>query len=224
MPKRKRSTFKRKTRKRLYRRRKVRGIKPMVARMISRAEETKFGYYAPATTTILSGVPTMALLFGNMFVGPSILQRIGQKITLTSLRIRLAVEANPVNPCRFRFLVVRDKNANGSLPPSAVDPLMDKTVTSGWLSDFDPATVSQRYQVIWDRTMSLQVAGGSTNLPAKHYVKLSSFKKRPIIYNGNNSGTIGDINKGAIVFFAFTDATANGPTYTLELSAKYKDS
>jgi len=120
-------------------------------------------------------------------------------------------------------MIIRDKQDNAALPATAVDWFVDKNAASCWLSGYDLSTVGPRYQILMDKTFNLNIAGGATDQPVYRTAKWSSYKKMQVIYNIGNAGTIADIIKGGILFAAYTDQAANGPSYQFEHMVKFKD-
>lgn len=217
---------KRKRFRRSFKRRKGRKVARIstVKRMISRREESKFGYSSGGPTAVTTGAPTMAIVFGFMNQGAANTQRIGQKITCHSMQFRLACDCNVAGASRIRVLIVRDKQTNGALPASAQDWFMDKNAATSWYSLYDPSTVGPRYEILCDKSRQLNIGGGNAQTPLKSMISWR-MKRKPfsVVYNIGNAGTIADINKNSILLCVYTDAVANGPSYVFDFAAKYKD-
>lgn len=201
-------------------------VKRMVARGIDSREETKFGYINGGPTAVLTGTPTMALLFGGLLQGVTNLSRIGQEIRTTSFELRMGCDCNAALASRIRVMVIRDKQPNGALPPSAVDWFMDKNAATSWYALYDPSTVGPRYDILMDKSKLLNIAGGNAQTPLRELITWKSSSKRAhgkVVYNIGNAGTIADIIKGAIILAVYTDAVATGPSYVFDFATKFKD-
>lgn len=132
--------------------------------MISRRTETKYGSIT-GTSGVTTGAPTVGLLFGALLPGVGVGQRIGQRVTLVSLRLRHNFEASAAGPSRLRIMLIRDKDCQGALPPAgAVDWMLDKTLANAYASFLDPVTVRSRYQVLYDKTVNCNIQGGGDEL------------------------------------------------------------
>jgi len=202
-------------------------VKGIVRRSIDRAEETKFGFSLGGPTAVVTGTPTMALIFGALNQGVIATTRIGQQVTTKSFELRMAFDPNVLAAARIRVMIIRDKQTNGALPPAgATDWLMDKGGAASWYSMYDPSTVPGRYDILMDKSANLNIVGGAGNFPEKKCIFWKSTSRQGtgvVKYNVGNTGNVTDINKGSIILAVYSDLAANGPSYVFEFAVKFKD-
>jgi len=194
-----------------------------ISKKIDAKEETKYTQNS-GNGTVLTGTPVMGAV-GLMAQGLTVSTRIGNQTPLVGLELKVACDCAAAATSRLRCLLIRDRNTNGALPATAVDFFMDKTAASSWFSAYDPSTVGvgKRYEILFDKTVCLNLAGGATNIPLKELIQFKTKRSRKVIYNSTKSGTIADVNVGSILFCLYTDVAANGPAYAYEYSQWFKD-
>lgn len=146
-------------------------------------------------------------LLANPAVGANFNERIGRKITLKSVFIRglltfqNAIEwnANQVSAAQLaRFMLVWDTQPNGAIP--AITDVLNTNEAASQLN----LNNRDRFRILSDREWALgpfqtgagtsMVAGDKCSVPFKKYKKLNL----EMIFNGNSTGTIADINSGAL--------------------------
>lgn len=161
--------------------------------------------------------------------GTGLGERVGRKISMASLQIRIAGYLGPpvgatLLPYRFglwRYVLVYDKQWNGQTINSTADAAAlfhdpDEITTNLNLNNRD------RYLVLMDKVlrMGTQIFNNSpvpafTTTPEVHYLKkFKKVKGLNVIYNGGNSGNETDIATGALFLFCATtvnsDPTGSG--------------
>lgn len=195
----------------------------LVRRMISRTQENKCSFKHSGALAITTAAGTVINLV-EMQKGNNAGQRNGQRITVNKIDVRVACDANTAgaNSCRFRAMIIVDKQADAALP-STVDWFLDKTVANAVLSGYDPNTVGPRYQILRDRTLQLNMGGGATDATIRKEFRYLSFKRHNISFNQGNVGDITDIVKGALYLCVYTDAAVNGPSYAWTTTYTFKD-
>jgi len=153
-------------------------------------------------------------------------QRIGNKIALKSLRVRLqAVPTSKVNgsETHARFMVVYDRQTNGTYP--AANNLLSSldqagtTIAGKYLDSINPNYL-ERYVVLADEYMTFQPVDsvGANNLEVgptgdkafyiDRYIKLRNLETQ---FNGSASPlTIGYVTTGALYLLMWGDAATPG--------------
>lgn len=117
-----------------------------------------------------------------------------------------------------RYMIVLDKQANGSLPPlgDVIDPV---AVWGG--RDLDNR---KRFKIMLDKVRYTAAAaqGDPSRIYVHHYIKL----RHPIVtdYNSTAGGTVNDIATNSIFIALFGDNAANYPlTDKLWFRLRYTD-
>lgn len=156
-----------------------------------------------ATYTLLNGLAP----------GTAANQRVGQKVTIRSLELRLKLTttaATGVNQV-CRYLLLLDRQANGAAPAAVTDFLVGQSTTA-------PRQLAnrKRFKLIRDNTFPmggvLNGAGTGSAEPSDRYEKDYVKFKRPLIveYNAGVAGTIADIASNSLFFVTFgTEVAGN---------------
>lgn len=164
------------------------------------------------STAVNSDVPTMTLLNG-LVPGTGASQRIGMKVSIRSIEMRLVANADLVGALAQtnRFILVRDGQANGAAPAALTD-----IITPGNVRGLRALVNRKRFRIMLDKMYELTpVAGDYARKCWKIYMKL----RRPIVveYNAGVAGTIADIVSNSLYLVVVgsevagnTDGALNG--------------
>lgn len=178
-------------------------------------EEFKF-----LDTTVSSDMNTTAilLLLNGMQYGNTAITRIGMKINIKSLEMRLllrpTVTTGVENHCRWTLIL--DRQPNGAAPAAVTDILTAQSNTG-----MHNLANRKRFKILRDQSFTLGsvVAGASTGMPTARnehvYIK---FRKGLVTeYNTGNAGTVADISTNSLYLMYFgsevagnTDVACNG--------------
>jgi len=165
--------------------------------------------------------------------GAGISQRIGNKISLKSVRIRLgfAATANDIDtPVQARIIVLYDRQPNGAYASSnniLSDSNQDNTIVNGIATSNLNPNFFDRFVVLKDTFVMLQpknadsVANTDVNGPTTmdafvydEYIKLRNLESQ---YNGTaNPITIAYVNIGALLILVFGDKAAGSDPWQLK--------
>lgn len=158
--------------------------------------------------------------------GAGISQRIGNKIALKSLRIRMSLEITDKNstpPQGARFMVVYDRQVNGVYP--SVNQVLanittgNTTANGNWLSSINP-NYYDRYIVLCDKMF---IIGNNANGPVgtwvttkeafmiDEYIKLKGLETQ--FKSTTNGAPIADLSTGALYIIGFGDQQENTEAY-----------
>lgn len=125
-------------------------------------------------------------------IGGNVNNRVGRKVTYKKLLIRAEFHAiqgtPPVSDCRIRFLVVYDRQVNGTGPINIGAILDNDSFTS-------PMNLDNRDRFLIIADVELDQSVGRNNYSAS--MILNRKFSLESIYNLNNAGDIGDVNTGA---------------------------
>jgi len=169
--------------------------------------------------TAVADTGYIALLNG-LSQGTSVITRVGQKIVIKSIDVRLKCSGQPpgATPTAYanwlRVLIVWDSQPNGALPPVS-DIIEDLTTGTGIVSPAYKNYLS-RFKILWNRVFDLvnvSAAAGSTfgmGGSDKYFSKTNLLTS----YADSTNGDITDIITGALYFVAVGahSAAANYPT------------
>lgn len=196
------------------------------------------GAYADAYTADAQPAQTLNCNSGTACVqslnliqqGAGIAQRIGNKVSLKSLRVRLTMSnvkaVTQLGTTQFRFIVIYDRNPNGSyLAANAIlgESLQSNTTGTGTSSSnlnpafFDRIVVLMDKQIILPPFDSGAITGTSTTGPSGEGTNSGSFqidefiklKGLECVYNGTaNPMTIAYQSVGSLQIVCFGNAAA----------------
>lgn len=187
-------------------------------------------------TTPATNAGTFDVLNG-ISQGVTQITRLGAMIHMTSVQWRFAATAltATLTPTRFRYMIVLDRQANGTTPTYSGDPLTatqiailnSSIITQGVQMPIQYETI-KRFRVLKDKTimfnpqMSLQDANPATAVVAvtkeiRGYMKLNVNTKY-----GDDVATASGINTNSLWFVTFSDI-ANGVTISGGARVYYKD-
>lgn len=137
--------------------------------------------------------------------------RIGNKVTMESIAFRLQTKLNTAeaNPVTHRVMILMDRRPNGALP--AGTDLLETDSLFGLYSTAED--VSGRFQVLYDRTITLATGGKEAHF-RKIFIPL---KGKKASYTGN-AGTIADLQKNSLILACWVD----GNTQTVVFTGRYR--
>ncbi len=157
-------------------------------------------------------------------------QRIGRKLTLISIHIRMRISiaqlesaANPLSDLFGRVCLVWDTQSNNAVP-TATD-VMDGSQTDDTLA-FRNLTDSKRFRVLWDKSWVLhrrQVNEGAINLFASgsestNIIKYNRKFKKPIqVICSGTGNTIADISDNSLHIIGVANNTESLLSYQIRL-------
>jgi len=167
-------------------------------------------------TTNVPEVGTLSLL-NPLGQGTSVITRIGQKIIIRSIDLRVRVSAAPPSaspslyPNMVRVLLVWDNQPNGSLA-NASDIIEDLTAGTGVISPQQKIYIT-RFRILWDKKFMLANMPTADAVTAKlnDYDQYYKKTRLQVGYADSNNGDITDIITGALYLLAVGQhsATAN---------------
>lgn len=185
---------------------------------ISLNSSTTGWQYAALTYAVGGGVgtPTVGVL-NNLISGSGSNQRIGRKITMKSVFLRLyfaisAATESTISFAPFRWMVIYDRQTNATLP--SINSILNYSqYTAAGASSvlaLQNLDWKNRFKVLADETTVLDVSNESACV-VQRYINLPMDCKQ-VEFNVNNGGGIGDISSGALYFICWNsfDDTATG--------------
>jgi hypothetical protein len=167
-------------------------------------------------------------LINNIDQGTAQGQRVGTRIRLKSCNIMTAFSVNgtaaTLGPGAVRELLILDHQPNGAAP-NVTQLFLNTTAGLEYLSPMNE-NGKARYKVLMDKRFTVEIAGGSVNIPQliqrKHHVKLS---KALSIYNGTGTA-IANINTNSLWYVVITNissAATNPVGYLGNIDLIYED-
>lgn len=148
------------------------------------------------TVTLLNG-----LLRGTSAVG----ERVGRKVLIKSVFIRLNSIANSNNASQVRYIIFYDRQTSGGTPSSA--SVLDVANFTGMANLGN----GERYVILCDEITDSRQSN-SVNISSKRFIKCNL----ETIYSGN-AGTVADINTGGLFFMACNNSdSTTGATNPLD--------
>lgn len=181
--------------------------------------EVKFIDTTPSFTLSVSSntwVATPQLLNGSI-QGTEAVNRLGRKITLTSLYVKGNLLLAPTGTLGgyCRIAVVYDKQANGTAP-SITDVFLANDLNSP-----NNMTNSDRFIKVADFETGIVSQNGDCVAPIEFYRKLNL----ETCYNTGNAGTIGDIASGSLYMFVCNNGnfTTAAPVCSFRSRVKFTD-
>lgn len=164
--------------------------------------------------------------------GAGVSQRIGNKIALKSLRIRLALgilEQDYLSTSECRFMIVYDRQPNGTYPTIAnilLQNYQDNTTVNGyWQSNININQID-RYVVLMDKMLTLPPYNGTTTTTnmigvteqkcfmIDEFIKLKRLET--CFSTSTNPCTIANIQTGALYVITSGDIVPKSEPYCLE--------
>lgn len=216
-----RSTFRRVTRN-------IRTPNNKMIRMTYTMPEKKF-----KDTTAVTQLPDTGVinLLNGLSLGTSVTTRIGQKIVVKSIQLRINFTGAPfsqtptVAASKARCMIVWDNQPNTQLPVLS-DILENTTAGTGIVSPQFTGYIS-RFRILYDKVFNLTnltAANAPTNIITdfeKWYLKTNLL----VSYSDTNNGDINDIITGAllIVLVGPSATAANYPSAEYFVRLRYVD-
>jgi len=168
----------------------------------------------------LNNTVSAPILLNSIAAGSDFSDRIGRKIQMKSIQIRINARLDPsdntdiVHASHFRFIIYYDKQWNGStLAVGNVADLLSRadSGTDREIPTLSPINLNNRdrYKILWDKTGSVDVGKQSQSI--KYYKKINL----ETIYNSQLSGA-GAIQTGALLFIHL--GSHNGGTADAEFT------
>lgn len=163
-------------------------------------------------TQDINTTPALILLNG-LAPGSSASQRIGQKVDIRSIEIRLRWTTTPVTGVDqyCRASIVLDRQPNGAAPGNYTDIFLASSVTS-------PRSLAnrKRFRILWDKALpmgsNLNAATTPSTLPNMRIFKAYMKFRRPIVeeFNSGVAGTVADIATNSLYLVTFgTEVAGN---------------
>ena len=204
-------------------------------------QTTRFNYQVDYSGFIGAGGGSQqtGILLNGTDVGADIKQRIGRRITMKTLQLRVTLTGGqlPINEYSssiVRILVIYDRATNGAIASPVFadyfDPAMQTSTQTG-VTNFINAGKNMankdRFLFLLDRTYSIQHNYGTPSVvppfpptdsdhitaPSVHKDFYINLKNLNVAYN-NISATLNNINEGALYFVAMTNKSGAGnPDY-----------
>lgn len=166
-------------------------------------------------------------------VGPDAQSRLGNKVKMTSIRVRILAQAsNILDGQRFRVILVNDTQANGTVAGTfpLISLFADNPSASHYMnSPFHPDFVPSRFKIMYDRLVSMSPAMYDSTTPGAYSnlasVKINKFKRLPVVQYSGTTGTSTDIVKNRIVLIIISDTAAPtiGPTIEVTAVVTFED-
>jgi len=148
-----------------------------------------------AATAITAGVATFttpgaAFLLNGLVPDSTATGRIGRRVSIKSLYVRLAWAAGAASTgsAPLRVLIVYDKQAN------AAAPAVTDVVTTDAFTSMNNISNRDRFVTLCDKLVEPCGVGVSLSVADMFYKKLNL----PVQFNAGTAGTIGDITSGSI--------------------------
>jgi len=182
------------------------------AKGLQRAYAKEKGYLDMTITFDLTGVLTTVTLINPIAQGTGVTQRVGKKVVMKGLQFR--GESRNVGPTAGRvrqaYMIVYDKRPTGTLPA-----ITDILVTNSPVS-LNNDNNAGRFRILKRVDQELL---GNTVLTAGAMPALSDcsakaedwwldLKSAPVTYKAGGTGTIGDIEEGALYFVCTGDSAS----------------
>lgn len=163
-------------------------------------------YSCPLT----SSYGTVTLLNGTVR-GTNVGERIGRKILMKSVFIRLNSIANSNNASQVRYIIAYDRQTLGATPSSA--SILDIANFTGMAN----LSNAERYVILCDEITDSRQSN-SVNISSKRFIKCNL----ETMYSGN-AGTVADINTGALWFMAANNSDqTTGATNTVDFTVRIR--
>lgn len=159
--------------------------------------DTTFAAYLFNTTGSIALIPTIAQ-------GASVNQRVGKKVVLKSLQCRGSVANDTTavfNDCAL--LIVYDKRPTGALP--AITDILVTATSQSMNNDNN----SGRFKIL--KRLDFSLIGNATTPTEKSFMSADFFlslNNLPMVFKSATSGTIADIEEGALYLVTVGDTAA----------------
>lgn len=175
-----------------------------------------FGVPATGATGALSIV-----LLNGLSLGTAAQTRVGRKINMRSIMMRAYFNAAATTTSGFvRVMLVYDRQANGTAPTAA-----DILAQGGtpFITSINNLDNRERFLVIHDKTRYLSAGSAVSDTNAIYYKKYKRLALETT-YNSGSSGTVGDINTGAMYLVVFTSCGIANVNARITTRIRFSDS
>lgn len=145
--------------------------------------------------------------------GATVANRIGNKVVIKSLHLKLNIAAAAAVQSTVRVMCVYDKQPNGAFP-AIVDILQDQPAGVGTAMGGLNISNKSRFQVLRDQFVAVDAAQGLL-YPLNMYMK-----GRWECEYGANAGNIGDFRTGSIYVVVFSCYAAGGNASVTQINCR----
>lgn len=172
-------------------------------------------YLDTAINVDLNSTVSLTLLNG-LQPGTGASQRVGQKIMIRSVELRIFWETNAATGVEqnVRHMILLDRQANGAGPAAVTDFLATNSTMAP-----RALTNRKRFKILYDKAYGMGATAVQSSTPQTRVFKKYMKFKRPIIvdYNAGAGGSIADIASNALYYVTLgseaagnTDVNAQG--------------
>jgi len=210
-------------------------VRTEVKRMIERRAEHKCVTFQSPLVTDYATPTTLGL--ANLTIGALRNQRLGSHVIWKYLRLNFVAATGSVGgagvigiPSRLRCMVVYDKSTAGGAAilgaaPTIANVVIDPVASRNYYSMLNPSAVPARFDVLYDKILALNVGGGATDQALSKVWSVDlKFELKTTYTDGSNTGTVADIQRGAIWLFVTSDQTGlQVPNGAVEIDIGYLD-
>lgn len=163
-------------------------------------------YSCPLTSTFGN-----VILLNALVQGVNSNERIGRKIVMKSVFIRLNSIANSNNASQVRYMIFYDRQTNGATPASS------SVVGQNNFCGLQNLGNSERFVVVCDEVTDSRQSN-SVNISSKRYIKINL----ETVYAGT-AGTVADILTGGLFFVAANNSDqTTGATNTVDWTCRVR--
>lgn len=162
------------------------------------APEAKFKSASIQTPATFSTTPGPIALLNGMVQGTTASTRVGAKISIKSVLMRVQVysEAGETdyNNHLVRLMLVVDREAKGASPVMA--ELLEDATAPGCVTSPLNSLYAGRYKILWDKIFT----NVSQTESQSKYISHNIIFKRPleVDFNAGNAGTVADIDRNSV--------------------------
>lgn len=185
-----------------------------------------------------SAVPAVTTM-NALFVGAGFWQRAGARLSMKNLYLKIFMSSNQNwtgQSCAYRIALVYDKQPRQAVPAVAdIFALVDNTgaLTTSQIGGFVNPSYRDRFVILMDKlwqepgwsdlsnlTEFHPVSATGRNMMIKKYIRLRSLET---LYNNGNTGTIADIQSGALLLYFISNAVAaSGSPYIFSMYSRLR--
>jgi len=210
-----------KTKRRGQKKAKVgKNVKKYVKRVLDNKIEDKHLFVTTTNDNILD-VGNKYLMNG-IRQGTGSGQRVGAKIRLKHFqcKYRLTLAGAAVSGCVVRVILFRDRQTNFATP-SNTDIFQLSTAVLLPQQMFN-TEFRQRFKVLYDKRHSIEMSGGSTNIPKQVNGSINKKLNFTTTYT-TDTGTVTDINTNSLYMMVIGSEAANFPLILYNSLITYED-
>lgn len=168
-------------------------------------------------------------LLNSIAQGPSVSERIGKKVVLTSVQVRGTVlpGANPPSNgvAKVTWMIVYDRHPKAGLP--SVNDLIDNSPgpATGYSDMFTKDDNTGRFRIVRRKDyICTGTQAAPTDLSAYSIDEWTQLRQLEVEYMSAGTGAIGDIQTGALYLVWFSNETAVGTaTGDIYTRVRFKD-